>query len=147
MKVTVIQNSTKAVFVNGISLMNLSFTMPDDVQSLRWEDEKAGTIFKYSGENQVIAALPDWATQAINVFQMSLPPEPVEPTLAEQASAMLYTTDWTSIPDITDPTKSTPVLTNQAEFLAYRNQLRAIVLGLNGALPALPPKPTAQWSA
>ena len=62
----------------------------------------------------------------------------------EQASGRLYATDWTTIADVADPTKSNPYLTNQAEFIAYRSQVRA--LAVNPVLnPTFPPVPTAQW--
>ena len=62
----------------------------------------------------------------------------------EQASGRLYATDWTTIPDVADPTKSNPYLTNQAEFIAYRSQVRA--LAVNPVInPVFPPVPTAQW--
>lgn len=62
----------------------------------------------------------------------------------EQASGLLYKTDWTTIPDVADPTKSNPYLTNQAEFIAYRSQIRQ--LAVNPVLdPVFPPVPKAQW--
>ena len=62
----------------------------------------------------------------------------------EQASGRLYATDWTTIADVADPTKSNPYLTNQAEFIAYRSQIRQ--LAVNPVLnPTFPPVPTAQW--
>jgi hypothetical protein len=62
----------------------------------------------------------------------------------EQASGRLYATDWTTIADVADPTKSNPYLTNQAEFIAYRSQVRQ--LAVNPVLnPTFPPVPTAQW--
>jgi hypothetical protein len=63
----------------------------------------------------------------------------------DQASGRLYATDWTTIADVADPTKSNPYLTNQAEFIAYRSQIRQ--LAVNPVLnPTFPPVPTAQWS-
>lgn len=62
----------------------------------------------------------------------------------EQASGLLYKTDWTTIPDVADPTKSNPYLVNQAEFIAYRSQVRQ--LAVNPVLnPVFPPVPKAQW--
>jgi hypothetical protein len=62
----------------------------------------------------------------------------------EQASGRLYATDWTTIADVADPTKSNPYLTNQAEFIAYRSQVRQ--LAVNPVInPTFPPVPTAQW--
>jgi hypothetical protein len=62
----------------------------------------------------------------------------------QQASGLLYKTDWTTIADVADPTKSNPYLTNQAEFIAYRSQVRQ--LAVNPVLnPVFPPVPKAQW--
>lgn len=61
----------------------------------------------------------------------------------KQASALLYETDWTTIPDVADPA-NTPYLTNQAEFIAWRSQVRA--LAVNPVVdPVFPPKPTEIW--
>lgn len=61
----------------------------------------------------------------------------------QQASALLYETDWTTIPDVADPA-NTPYLTNQAEFIAWRSQVRA--LAVNPVVdPVFPPKPTEIW--
>jgi hypothetical protein len=63
----------------------------------------------------------------------------------QQASDLLYATDWTTIPDITN-TANNPYLTNQAEFIAYRNEVRK--LAVNPVVnPTFPTVPTAQWSA
>ena len=59
----------------------------------------------------------------------------------EKASALLYETDWTTIPDVADPANS-PYLTNQAEFIAWRNQIRQ--LAVNPIVdPVFPPTPEA----
>ena len=71
--------------------------------------------------------------------------EPYE-SCKQQASGLLYKTDWTTIADVADPTKSNPYLMNQAEFIAYRSQVRQ--LAVNPVLnPTFPPVPTAQWSS
>lgn len=60
-----------------------------------------------------------------------------------EASKLLYETDWTTIPDVADPANS-PYLTNQAEFIAWRNQIRA--LAINPVVdPVFPPKPNEVW--
>jgi hypothetical protein len=62
----------------------------------------------------------------------------------KQASALLYETDWTTIPDVASPTNS-PYLANQAEFFAYRNSLRQ--LAVNPVVnPVFPTKPTEVWA-
>jgi len=62
-----------------------------------------------------------------------------------KASQLLYKTDWTTIADVADPTKSNPYLTNQAAFVAYRSQVRALAVN-PVADPVWPTEPTAQWS-
>ena len=62
-----------------------------------------------------------------------------------QASELLYATDWTTIPDVADPANN-PYLMNQADFIAYRNQVRQ--LAVNPVVsPVFPTKPTEQWSS
>ena len=61
----------------------------------------------------------------------------------EKASKLLYETDWTTIPDVADPANS-PYLTNQAEFIAWRSQIRQ--LAVNPVVnPVFPPTPEAVW--
>jgi hypothetical protein len=65
----------------------------------------------------------------------------------QQASQLLYDTDWTTIPDVSNPELSSPYLLNAAEYIAYRNLVRPIAID-----PPLEPitewpvKPQAQWS-
>jgi hypothetical protein len=60
------------------------------------------------------------------------------------ASRLLYDTDWTTIPDVVSPT-NTPYLTNQADFIAYRNTVRQ--LAVNPVVnPVFPTQPTPEWS-
>ena len=76
-------------------------------------------------------------------------PLPVNDTILlsqckQTASSLLYQTDWTVIPDVSNP-DNTPHLTNKDEFVAYRNLIRA--LAINPVTnPVWPQKPTAQWS-
>lgn len=61
----------------------------------------------------------------------------------QQASQLLYETDWTTIPDVANPA-NTPYLTNQAEFIAWRSQIRALAVN-PVANPVFPPKPDEVW--
>ena len=63
-----------------------------------------------------------------------------------QASKILYQTDWTTIPDVSDPTKSNPYLVNSAEFNTYRNAVRQYIV-YPVANPVFPTIPTVQWSS
>lgn len=80
---------------------------------------------------------PTWAQVQIAMDNVS------KQDCKKQASALLYETDWTTIPDVADPSNS-PYLTNQAEFIAWRSQVRA--LAVNPVVdPVFPPKPTEIW--
>jgi len=80
---------------------------------------------------------PTWAEVEIAMLQVS------KNQCKEQASKLLYETDWTTIPDVADPANS-PYLTNQAEFIAYRNQVRQLAVN-PVANPTFPTKPTEVW--
>ena len=79
------------------------------------------------------------------------PPDPSVDEIKEQnktkASEFLQATDWAAIPTITDPQYSNPYLTNQSDFLNYRNKLRAIAINPPETLvETWPTKPTTVWS-
>lgn len=61
-----------------------------------------------------------------------------------KASALLYATDWTTIPDVADSANN-PYLTNQAEFIAWRSQIRELAVN-PVANPIFPTEPTPAWS-
>ena len=77
-----------------------------------------------------------------------VPPPPYIPTAEDNKNTainLLQQTDWTTIADVSDPARSNPYLVNAADFVTYRNALRAIVF--NPTYDAVfPTKPTEQWS-
>lgn len=78
-----------------------------------------------------------------------VPPPPYVPTAddnKQKAVQLLQQTDWTTIPDVADPNLSNPYLMNQAEFFAYRSQLRAIAVNPTAGNLDWPVKPQEQWS-
>jgi len=62
-----------------------------------------------------------------------------------QASQLLSQTDWTAIPSVADPAQSNPYLANQAAFLAYRSQLRAIAVNPPVVVESWPVEPDEVW--
>jgi len=62
-----------------------------------------------------------------------------------QATQLLQQTDWTTIPDVSDPAVSNPYLVNSAEFAAYRNQVRQIALN-PPVVAVFPVIPAEVWS-
>jgi len=63
-----------------------------------------------------------------------------------QATALLSATDWTTIPDVANPSASSPYLMNQGAFIAWRSQVRALAVN-PVANPVFPAQPTEQWSS
>ena len=78
-----------------------------------------------------------------------VPPPTPEELIAQckaQATTILQSTDWTSIADVGDPTKSNPYLINQADFIAYRSTVRGYAV--NPVVdPVWPTQPIEQWSS
>jgi hypothetical protein len=60
------------------------------------------------------------------------------------ASRLLYDTDWTTIPDVANPSDSTPYLTNQREFMTWRSEIRQLAVNPVVA-PVWPTQPTPAW--
>ena len=63
-----------------------------------------------------------------------------------KAVDILNSTDWTAIPDVADPLKSNPYLTNQTDFVAYRITIRGIAVTPTWDA-VFPTAPTEQWSS
>lgn len=64
----------------------------------------------------------------------------------QQAEARLYETDWTTIPDVSDPALSDPHLTNAAEFAAYRSNVRKIAVNPPVTVGTWPVQPEEVWA-
>jgi hypothetical protein len=67
-------------------------------------------------------------------------------TCKQQAVTLLQATDWTTIPDVANPSASNPYLMNQGAFIAWRSQVRALAVN-PVANPVFPTQPTEQWSS
>jgi len=73
-------------------------------------------------------------------------PEELIAQCKQTATSLLQGTDWTSIADVGDSTKSNPYLVNQAAFISYRSTVRN--LAVNPVVdPVFPTAPTEQWSS
>lgn len=99
----------------------------DDYQSLQW-----------------FSNTPKPTASELNSLSASTDEMIAKKNCQQQASSLLFDTDWTTIPDVADPINS-PYLTNQAEFIAYRNQVRQLAVNPVVA-PIFPPKPSPIWS-
>jgi hypothetical protein len=90
--------------------------------------------------------------EAIAAGWTLVPAWPLPPTDAEliaqcqsTASSLLYKTDWTTIPDVANPSNN-PYLINQSAFITYRNTIRGYAVN-PVSNPVWPTMPTAQWSS
>lgn len=74
-------------------------------------------------------------------------PQPTAEQNKSNAVFLLQQTDWTSVADVGNPEMSNPYLVNQAEFIAWRSQVRAIAVNPVGGANIFPTKPQEQWSS
>ena len=133
MKLSIIP-SDGAVCENELCYINLIWEgTPIDVHALQWFDNNGWIEFiDEEKPNENITQLPEWANNAMASWQIAYNnannPPPLPPPTAEQnklkATNLLSATDWTTIADVSDPTKSNPYLANANEFLVYRNAIR-----------------------
>jgi hypothetical protein len=138
-------------FYNGLDLS--SCNIPADVHALQWQDT-AGWIEYNSSliENQPITELPAWANCCMAKWdQANNPPtpDPVPPTAAQNkqiAVNKLQATDWATIPDVADPVKSNPYLSNSQEFVTYRNAIRQYAINPVAGNIDWPTVPQEVWT-
>jgi hypothetical protein len=104
-------------------------------------------------DNYVIFEETNAETGEVTETKHYLTPEEIATYQAQEAQAnkqkakdLLAQTDWTTIADVSDPARSNPYLANAADFVTYRNALRAIVF--NPTYDAVfPTMPTEVWSS
>ena len=91
-------------------------------------------------QNLIDQAVADGWT-LVTVWPLPPTDDQLKAQCKKTASNLLYQTDWTSIPDIANPANN-PYLTNQAEFIAYRNTIRDLAVNPVSD-PVWPTIPTA----
>jgi hypothetical protein len=106
--------------------------------------EVASPLFWVDCESTIVANQYVYINGQFSVY---VPTPPTAEENKKRASELLYETDWTTIPDIADPALSNPYLTNQAEFITWRSQVRAIAVNPVEGENLFSPKPQAQWSS
>jgi hypothetical protein len=153
MKLTIIP-SDKTVYVNSISFGNLNLTtanIPSNIHALQWDDVVGSIEFNDPNiDNQSITELPDWANTCVSIWQIAYDnsQQPYVPTTDDNkatASFLLSQTDWTTIPDVADPAKSTPYLSNVNDFLTYRNTVRQYAINPVSGTINWPTVPNCVW--
>lgn len=135
-----------------------SCNIPSDVWALQWFDTYGHIEFKDPLlQNQNISELPSWAIAAEQIWHIKYdqdhaPPSPPTPEEIQKqnkdvAIGLLYTTDWSELPSVSDPQKSNPYLTNLQEFVVWRNNVRAVVVNPPTTVVNFPAAPKAVWSS
>lgn len=138
------------LFYNGLDLSLCA--IPADVHALQWQDTTGWIEYNTAIPNETITELPAWANCCMTKWTEAntpVPPSPIPPT-AEQnkntAASKLNATDWTTIPDVGDPTKSNPYLSNVQDFVVYRNAVRQYAINPVAGNINWPTKPTEVWT-
>lgn len=81
-----------------------------------------------------------------NTYIKYAPPPPTADENKQTAISLLNATDWTSIADVGNPEMANPYLVNQAEFIAWRSQVRAIAVNpVDGNLDIFNQIPQEVW--
>jgi hypothetical protein len=128
MKLTIIP-SDKAVYVDGISFLDLNLTqIPENVHALQWLNDAGFIEFNDGSANLIISNLPDWANNSVvawneKKYVQDNPPVPTHEELIfsckSKAKQLLAKSDWAVLPDVG--------LANQEQFIFYRLNLRNLV--------------------
>lgn len=73
-------------------------------------------------------------------------PAPTAEQNKTRAVKLLQETDWTTVADVGNSELSNPYLMNQAEFISWRSQVRAVAVNPVEGFNVIPVKPQEQWS-
>lgn len=141
------------VVKDGVGYINLnlsSCSIPLNIRALQWK-ETFGWLEFWDKQNEDITELPSWVNCCLAVWTVANTPVPPSPTTAEEnkqrATYLLQQTDWTTIPDVSDPTKSNPYLSNVNDFVTYRNSVRQYAINPVAGDIAWPTLPQEVWTA
>jgi hypothetical protein len=153
MKLTIIP-ADGAVGENDVFYTSLDLSLcaiPVDVHALQWQDTAGWIEYNTTIPNETITELPAWANCCMTKWTEANTPVPPSPPTAEQikknAISRLQATDWTTIPDVSDPTKSNPYLSNVQDFVVYRNAVRQYAINpVAGTFVNWPTLPQEVWT-
>jgi hypothetical protein len=114
------------IFYDELNLS--SCAIPANVHALQWDGAAGWIEFNETIPNEEITVLPSWANCCMTKWTEANTPVPPQLPTAEQnkqtAVNKLEVTDWATIPDVADPAKSNPYLSNAQDFVTYRNAVR-----------------------
>ena len=144
-----IDGNVKKDGVGYLALDLSSCAIPSNVRVLQWEETKGWLEF-WDKQNEDITSLPSWVDCCLSVWTIANTPVPPSPSTAEDnkntAVGLLQKTDWTTIPDVSDPTKSNPYLSNANDFVTYRNAVRQYAINPIAGNITWPTLPQEVWT-
>ena len=144
-----IDGNVKKDGVGYLELNLSSCAIPSNVRVLQWE-ETSGWLEFWDQDNQDITELPSWVDCCLAVWTVANTPVPPSPPTAEDnknnAVYLLQQSDWTTIPDVSDPTKSNPYLSNVNDFVTYRNAVRQYAINPVAGYITWPTLPQEIWT-
>jgi len=136
------------VFYSELNLSSCG--IPANVHALQWQDTAGWIEYNTTIPNETITELPAWANCCMTKWTEANTPVPPSPPTAEQnkttAVNKLQATDWTVIPDVGDPTKSNPYLSNVQDFVVYRNAVRQYAINPVAGTINWPTLPQEVWT-
>lgn len=136
-------------FYFGLDLS--SCAIPANVHALQWDGVAGWIEFNEPIPNEEIISLPSWANCCMTKWTEANIPVPPQPPTAEQnketAVTKLQATDWATIPDVADPLKSNPYLSNAQDFVTYRNAVRQYAVYPVAGDINWPAAPQEVWTA
>jgi len=137
---------------DGVGYLKLDLSscgIPSNIRALQWK-ETLGWLEFWDEPNQNITSLPSWVDCCLAAWTVANTPVPPSPPTAEDnkqfAISLLQKTDWTTIPDVSDPTKSNPYLSNVNDFVTYRNTVRQYALNPIAGEIVWPTLPQEVWT-
>lgn len=151
MQLTIIpvDGNVKKDQIGYIDLDLSSCAIPSNLRALQWQDT-SGWLEFWDQQNENITALPSWVDCCLAVWTVANTPVPPSPPTAEQnkkqAIELLQKTDWTTIPDVSDSTKSNPYLFNVGDFITYRNSVRQYAINPVAGDITWPTLPQEVWT-
>jgi hypothetical protein len=129
--------------------LNLSScNIPANVHALQWDGVAGWIEFNEPIPNEEITELPSWATCCMTKWTEAnafVPPTAMQNK--QVAKSKLQATDWTTIPDVADPAKSNPYLSNSQDFVTYRNAVRQYAINPVAGDINWPTIPQEVWTA
>lgn len=140
------------VIKDGVGYLSLDLSscgIPPNVRALQWQETKGWLEF-WDQQNEDITSLPTWVECCLAVWTVANTPIPPSPPTAEDnkqtAIVILKQTDWTTIPDVSDFTKSNPYLSNANDFVTYRNAVRQYAINPVAGDITWPTLPQEVWT-